>query len=67
MLTYVLRRILMALPVLVGVSALSFSLLHFVPGDPVDIMLGDQASAADKTALRRELGLDQPFSVQIAG
>ena len=67
MLTYVLRRILMALPVLVGVSALSFSLLHFVPGDPVDIMLGDQASSADKTALRRELGLDQPFSVQIAG
>lgn len=67
MLTYVLRRLLMALPVLVGVSALSFSLLHFVPGDPVDIMLGDQASATDKTALRRELGLDKPFTAQLAG
>ena len=67
MLNYVLRRILLAIPVLLGVSALSFSLLHFVPGDPVDIMLGDQAAPADKDALRRELGLDRPFSTQLAG
>lgn len=66
MLTYVIRRLLLALPVLVGVSALSFSLLHFVPGDPVDIMLGDQATAADKDVLRMELGLDRPFSDQMA-
>lgn len=66
MLTYVIRRLLLALPVLVGVSALSFSLLHFVPGDPVDIMLGDQATAADKDVLRRELGLDRPFGDQMA-
>lgn len=65
MLTYVIRRLLLALPVLVGVSALSFSLLHFVPGDPVDIMLGDQATAADKDVLRRELGLDRPFGDQM--
>ena len=65
MLTYVIRRLLLALPVLIGVSALSFSLLHFVPGDPVDIMLGDQATAADKDVLRRELGLDRPFREQI--
>lgn len=67
MFNYVVRRILLALPVLVGVSALSFSLLHFVPGDPVDLMLGDQASAADKTLLRKELGLDRPFSAQLGG
>lgn len=67
MLTYVLRRILAALPVLVGVSLLSFSLLHFVPGDPVDIMLGDQASATDKVQMRKELGLDKPFTAQLAG
>ncbi len=67
MLNYVLRRILIALPVLFGVSALSFSLLHFVPGDPVDIMLGDQAAAADKEVLRRELGLDRPFRAQFTG
>jgi peptide/nickel transport system permease protein len=65
MLTYVIRRLVLALPVLVGVSALSFSLLHFVPGDPVDIMLGDQATAADKEVLRRELGLDRPFGEQM--
>lgn len=65
MFNYVLRRILIALPVLVGVSALSFSLLHFVPGDPVDIMLGDQATSADKEVLRRELGLDRPFRAQL--
>ncbi len=66
MFTYVLRRMLAALPVLAGVSLLSFSLLHFVPGDPVDIMLGDQASATDKVAMRKELGLDKPFSAQLA-
>lgn len=65
MLTYVIRRLVLALPVLVGVSALSFSLLHFVPGDPVDIMLGDQATATDKEVLRRELGLDRPFGEQM--
>jgi peptide/nickel transport system permease protein len=66
MLIYVIRRVFLALPVLIGVSALSFSLLHFVPGDPVDIMLGDQATSADKDVLRRELGLDRPFSEQMA-
>lgn len=66
MLTYIIRRILWAVPVLIGVSALSFSLLHFVPGDPVDIMLGDQANAADKELLRHELGLDRPFNEQIS-
>ncbi|HRK06203.1 MAG TPA: ABC transporter permease [Pseudobdellovibrionaceae bacterium] len=67
MFTYTLRRLLSALPVLLGVSALSFSLLAFVPGDPVDIMLGDQAATADKDALRRELGLDRPFGERLAG
>jgi peptide/nickel transport system permease protein len=67
MIIYTLRRLLSALPVLLGVSALSFSLLAFVPGDPVDIMLGDQAATADKDALRRELGLDRPFTERLAG
>lgn len=67
MLTYVLRRLMLALPVLFGVSLLSFSLLHFVPGDPVDVMLGDQATVADKAALRHDLGLDRPFGEQLGG
>lgn len=64
MITYILRRLLLTLPVVFGVCTLTFLLIHFVPGDPVDIMLGDQASLADKAALRKELGLDQPFLQQ---
>ncbi|MCM2280233.1 MAG: ABC transporter permease [Bdellovibrionaceae bacterium] len=62
--TYLLRRLVMTLPVLFGVITMTFLLIHFVPGDPVDIMLGDQASAMDKQALRQELGLDQPLAAQ---
>ena len=46
------------------VSTLVFFLLHLVPGDPVAVMLGDWASAADEAALRRQLGLDQPITHQ---
>ena len=49
---------------LIGVIVISFSLLHFIPGDPVEIMLGEQASAEDKANLRRELGLDQSVPKQ---
>ncbi|MES2769440.1 MAG: nickel ABC transporter permease [Bdellovibrionota bacterium] len=64
MFNYLLRRILLMIPVLLGVATLTFFLIHFVPGDPIDIMLGDQASNVDKAALRTELGLDQPLGVQ---
>lgn len=43
---------------------MTFLLIHLVPGDPVDIMLGEQAAAIDKEALRRELGLNQPLHLQ---
>lgn len=59
------RRLLQAIPVLLGVSLVVFSMLHVVPGDPVLIMLqGSQATAEQVTALRHQLGLDQPFLVQ---
>jgi ABC-type dipeptide/oligopeptide/nickel transport system permease component len=60
----VFRRILAALPVLWGVATLSFLLIHLVPGDPVDIILGEQAAAVDKAALRTSLGLDEPLLAQ---
>jgi peptide/nickel transport system permease protein len=64
-LAFMVRRLLHAIPVLLGVSFLVFSMLHLVPGDPVLIMLqGSQASAEQITQLRGELGLDQPFLVQ---
>jgi peptide/nickel transport system permease protein len=66
-LAFIVRRLLHAVPVLLGVSFLVFSMLHLVPGDPVLIMLqGSQASAEQIAQLRGELGLDQPFLVQYA-
>ncbi len=61
---YVARRLLLALPVLLGVSVLVFGVLHLAPGDPAAIMLGAQATREDVERLRRDLGLDQPLPVQ---
>lgn len=52
------------LPVIFGVLLLTFLLIHLVPGDPVEVMLGESATNADRTQLRTELGLDQPLPVQ---
>ena len=60
------RRILLALPVLVGVSLLVFGVMRLAPGDPAAIMLGAQATRADVERLRRDLGLDRPVAVQYA-
>ncbi|MFD0929715.1 nickel ABC transporter permease [Methylophilus glucosoxydans] len=56
-----IKRLLTLLPVVLGVLCLTFLLLHLVPGDPVDVMLGESASAADREALKAELGLNQPM------
>jgi ABC-type dipeptide/oligopeptide/nickel transport system permease component len=60
----VLKRLLGVIPVVFGVLLLTFLLVHLVPGDPVEVMLGESASSADRTQLRAELGLDQPVIVQ---
>ncbi|MCH8844368.1 MAG: ABC transporter permease [SAR324 cluster bacterium] len=61
---YLLRRLLWTLPVLLGVLTLVFFLLHLVPGDPVDVMLGENALPADRALMRAELGLDRPLATQ---
>ena len=61
---YALRRLLLAVPVLFGVSVLVFAVLHLAPGDPAAIMLGAQATKEDIQRLHRDLGLDQPLVVQ---
>jgi ABC-type dipeptide/oligopeptide/nickel transport system permease component len=61
---YALRRLLLAVPVLFGVSLLVFAVLHLAPGDPAAIMLGAQATKEDVQRLHRDLGLDQPLVVQ---
>ena len=53
-----------AFVVMLGVATLVFLLLHLAPGDPVEVMLGESASSADRAALRAELGLDAPLPVQ---
>ncbi|WP_164668143.1 ABC transporter permease [Virgibacillus doumboii] len=64
MLKYIIRRILMLIPVLIGVSILTFSLIHLVPGDPAVSMLGNKATEAQLENLREELGLNDPYIVQ---
>jgi len=61
---FLLRRLLLVVPVLLGVSIVVFAVLHLSPGDPAEIMLGPQATHEDITRLRAELGLDQPLAVQ---
>jgi ABC-type dipeptide/oligopeptide/nickel transport system permease component len=61
---YLVRRLLLTIPVLFGVATLVFSLIHLVPGDPVQAMLGESASPQDISELRGRLGLDRPLLVQ---
>ena len=58
------RRIVGAVPVLLGISFLIFLLMHIAPGDPVTLLLGDDATPADVERTRREWGLDRPLLVQ---
>jgi peptide/nickel transport system permease protein len=61
---FLLRRLVWTLPILLGVLTLVFFLLHLVPGDPVDLMLGENALPADREQMRHALGLDRPIPQQ---
>ncbi len=58
------RRFIGAIPVIVGISFLVFLLMHIAPGDPVSLLLGDDATSAEIERARREWGLDKPILVQ---
>lgn len=60
------RRLAGAAGVVLGVALLTFLLAHLIPGDPVELMLGESARPADRDALRVSLGLDRPVAVQLA-
>src|SRR6266550_1531973 len=65
MLPYISHRSLQAVPVLVGISVLSFLMLHLVPGDPVQIFAGDKPLTPERAVeLRHQYGLDRPLVVQ---
>ena len=61
-----IKRLLGTIPVVFGVLLLTFLLVHAVPGDPVEVMLGESASSADRTQLQADLGLDKPIAFQFA-
>ena len=61
---YLLRRLLAAVPLLLGAATLVFLLVHLVPGDPARVMLGAGARDDDVAAFRLRLGLDRPMSEQ---
>jgi peptide/nickel transport system permease protein len=63
-LRFTVRRLLLTIPVLLGVATLVFALLHMVPGDPALVMLGEAAAASDVEELRQTLGLNQPLLTQ---
>ena len=64
MLKYIIRRILLLIPVMFGVSVIVFSLLYFTPGDPVRNKLGTNASPEEVLKHTEKMGLNDPFLVQ---
>lgn len=65
-LRFLARRLVLAIPVLLGVATIVFALVHLIPGDPVQAMLGDAASPESVAELRGRLGLDRPLPLQYA-
>ena len=61
---YLIRRIILIIPTLIGLSLLTFTIARVVPGDPVGLAAGPQATEEIKEALRQEFGLDQPIPIQ---
>ncbi len=61
---YILRRLLLLVPVLLGISIITFAMLRLIPGDPAMVMMGERASPDQVEAFRERMGLDQPIYVQ---
>jgi len=64
MLSYIIRRILILIPTLLGVSVIVFLMLHMTPGDPAELLLGERATDETLNAMREHLGLNQPLYIQ---
>ena len=64
MIKYIIKRLLLLIPIILGVAFIIFSIMELTPGDPAVLILGPEAEADAIAALRVELGLDQPFFVR---
>jgi len=67
MLSYLVRRLLAVIPVMAVVVTVVFFLIHLIPGDPVSVMLGPDATPTQIDATRKALGLDGPILEQLLG
>ena len=65
MIWYLIRRVALLIPTLLGISVAVFLMVQMVPGDPALVMLGERATPESLEMLRQELGLDQPVHVQL--
>lgn len=66
MFRYFFRRLLASVPALLGICVVVFFLIHLIPGDAADLILGERANLSDKEKLRHDLGLDAPIQIQFA-
>lgn len=64
MLQYIVKRILLIIPIMLGVSVIVFGIMHLTPGDPALLMLGETAPQEQVDAIRQRLGLNEPIYVQ---
>ncbi|ETI67988.1 ABC transporter permease [Neobacillus vireti] len=64
MLTYTVRRLLSLIPVLIGMTLVVFAIIHAIPGNPAQVILGQRATAEAIANLTRQLGLDRPWYIQ---
>jgi peptide/nickel transport system permease protein len=61
---YIIRRLVLLIPTVLGVSIIVFLMMHFIPGDPVALLLGDYYTEATAQAIRAQYGLDKPLHIQ---
>ena len=61
---YILRRVVTLMPILLGVSAAAFLMIHLIPGDPATVYLGEHASPESIKRVQHEFGLDRPLPIQ---
>jgi len=64
MLAYIIRRIFILIPTLLGMSLIVFLMLHFTPGDPAELLMGERATDEALAQIREHLGLNEPLHVQ---
>ena len=65
MIKYIVKRLLITIPIILCVTILAFTLLYFTPGDPAIIILGDQATTEELDSMREHLGVNKPYFVQL--